>query len=102
MRATKTTRWAREGQVIGFARATSDRALFGTIWDVAVIPAPLLPNNVPAAARLQSKHACRLPRSRAVAEPGRRRACAACEPVLNGSGLRRRRLPAPFLPLPQL
>jgi len=37
-RCTKTTRWAREGQLIGFARATSDRAFFGTIWDVAVLP----------------------------------------------------------------
>lgn len=36
VRATKQTRWARRGQLLGFARATSDRALFGTIWDVAV------------------------------------------------------------------
>jgi aralkylamine N-acetyltransferase len=36
VRATKQTRWARRGQLLGFARATSDHALFGTIWDVAV------------------------------------------------------------------
>lgn len=39
VRATKQTRWARRGQLLGFARATSDSALFGTIWDVAVNPA---------------------------------------------------------------
>lgn len=38
VRATKSSRWARDGQLIGFARATSDRAFFGTIWDVAVLP----------------------------------------------------------------
>ena len=38
IRATKTTRWARQNQLIGFARATSDGHLTATIWDVAVNP----------------------------------------------------------------
>ncbi len=36
VRATTKSRYAREGQLIGFARATSDGALSATIWDVAV------------------------------------------------------------------
>lgn len=39
VRATKPSRLARQGQLIGFARATSDGALSATIWDVAVNPA---------------------------------------------------------------
>lgn len=39
IRATRKSRMAREGQLIGFARATSDGALSATIWDVAVNPA---------------------------------------------------------------
>jgi hypothetical protein len=38
VRATTKSRYAREGQLIGFARATSDGALSATIWDVAVWP----------------------------------------------------------------
>ena len=37
-RSTRKTRLAKEGQLIGFARATSDGALSATIWDVAVTP----------------------------------------------------------------
>ena len=36
IRCTKGSRWARLGQLLGFARATSDKALTATIWDVAV------------------------------------------------------------------
>ena len=36
VRSNKGTRWARLGQLLGFARATSDKALSATIWDVAV------------------------------------------------------------------
>ena len=36
IRNTKQTRWARKGQLIGFARATSDGVCAATIWDVAV------------------------------------------------------------------
>ena len=39
IRNTKQTRWARNGQLIGFARATSDGVCAATIWDVAVRPA---------------------------------------------------------------
>jgi GNAT superfamily N-acetyltransferase len=39
VRAARKSRTAREGQLLGFARATSDRALCATIWDVAVTPA---------------------------------------------------------------
>ena len=38
IRNTKQTRWARKGQLIGFARATSDGVCAATIWDVAVRP----------------------------------------------------------------
>jgi ribosomal protein S18 acetylase RimI-like enzyme len=38
IRATASTRWARENQLIGFGRATSDGALTATIWDVAINP----------------------------------------------------------------
>lgn len=38
VRAVKKTRVAKEGQLIGFGRATSDGALSATIWDVAVSP----------------------------------------------------------------
>ena len=36
IRSMKQSRWARQGQLLGFARATSDGALSATIWDVAV------------------------------------------------------------------
>ena len=36
IRNTKQTRWARQGQLIGFARATSDGVCAATVWDVAV------------------------------------------------------------------
>ena len=36
IRSMKQSRWARKGQLLGFARATSDGALSATIWDVAV------------------------------------------------------------------
>ncbi|KAL3140869.1 hypothetical protein ABBQ32_005406 [Trebouxia sp. C0010 RCD-2024] len=39
IRSMKQSRWARQGQLLGFARATSDGALSATIWDVAVYPA---------------------------------------------------------------
>jgi aralkylamine N-acetyltransferase len=39
VRATKGGRWARAGQLLGFARATSDGSLAATVWDVAVSPA---------------------------------------------------------------
>lgn len=39
VRSTRTSRVAREGQLLGFARATGDGALSATIWDVAVHPA---------------------------------------------------------------
>ncbi|KAK9795520.1 hypothetical protein WJX73_005810 [Symbiochloris irregularis] len=38
IRHAKQTRWARLGQLLGFARATSDKAVSATIWDVAVNP----------------------------------------------------------------
>ncbi|KAL6771857.1 hypothetical protein ACKKBG_A28045 [Auxenochlorella protothecoides x Auxenochlorella symbiontica] len=38
VRATRKSRMAREGQLLAFARATSDKALTATIWDVAVTP----------------------------------------------------------------
>lgn len=38
IRCAKKTRWARYGQVLGFARAMSDGVLSATIWDVAVLP----------------------------------------------------------------
>ena len=43
VRSTRNSRWARSGQLLGFARAFSDRALTATIWDVAV-GHPALPN----------------------------------------------------------
>ena len=44
IRCTKGSRWARLGQLLGFARATSDKALTATIWDVAVrCPGPSYP-----------------------------------------------------------
>eukprot|EP00887_Chlorella_sp_A99_P001673 scaffold8.g1673.t1 len=39
IRAAKKSRMAKQGQLLGFARATSDGALSATIWDVAVNPA---------------------------------------------------------------
>ena len=36
IRSTKKTRLSKQGQLLGFARATSDGALTATIWDVAV------------------------------------------------------------------
>lgn len=39
VRTTKQTRVAKLGQMVGFARATSDGVLSATIWDVAVNPA---------------------------------------------------------------
>lgn len=39
IRSTKQSRWAKKGQILGFARATSDSNLTATIWDVAVHPA---------------------------------------------------------------
>lgn len=39
IRSVKRSRWAKQGQLLGFARATSDGALSATIWDVAVNPA---------------------------------------------------------------
>ena len=39
VRATKQTRYARLGQMVGFSRASSDGYLSATIWDVAVLPA---------------------------------------------------------------
>ena len=36
IRSMKRSRWAKQGQLLGFARATSDGALSATIWDVAV------------------------------------------------------------------
>ena len=38
VRAARKSRLAKEGQLLGFARATSDGALSATIWDVAVLP----------------------------------------------------------------
>ncbi|KAK9812849.1 hypothetical protein WJX72_004691 [[Myrmecia] bisecta] len=38
IQCTKSSRWAKLGQMLGFARATSDGALSATIWDVAVNP----------------------------------------------------------------
>ena len=40
IRSMKQSRWARQGQLLGFARATSDGALSATIWDVAVSLSP--------------------------------------------------------------
>ena len=37
--AARGSRWAKEGQLLAFARATSDGALAATLWDVAVHPA---------------------------------------------------------------
>lgn len=39
IRCCKGSRWAKKGQLLGIARATSDGALTATIWDVAVHPA---------------------------------------------------------------
>jgi len=39
VRASRGSRWAKAGSLVGFARATSDGALAATIWDVAVSPA---------------------------------------------------------------
>jgi aralkylamine N-acetyltransferase len=39
IRCTKSSRWAKKGQLLGFARADSDGSLTATIWDVAVHPA---------------------------------------------------------------
>ncbi|KAG2428846.1 hypothetical protein HYH02_014258 [Chlamydomonas schloesseri] len=39
VRSTRQSRLARNGQMIGFARATSDGVLSATVWDVAVNPA---------------------------------------------------------------
>lgn len=43
IRSMKQSRWARQGQLLGFARATSDGALSATIWDVAVSFVPASP-----------------------------------------------------------
>ena len=40
VRCTRGSRWAKLGQLLAFARATSDKALTATIWDVAVRPWP--------------------------------------------------------------
>ena len=39
IRAARRSRFAKEGALVGFSRATSDGALSATIWDVAVAPA---------------------------------------------------------------
>jgi GNAT superfamily N-acetyltransferase len=39
VRAARKSRLAKQGQLLGFGRATSDGALSATIWDVAVAPA---------------------------------------------------------------
>lgn len=39
IRAARKSRLARQGALLGFARATSDGALSAVIWDVAVAPA---------------------------------------------------------------
>jgi ribosomal protein S18 acetylase RimI-like enzyme len=39
IRAARKSRLAKQGQLLGFARATSDGALSAVIWDVAVAPA---------------------------------------------------------------
>jgi ribosomal protein S18 acetylase RimI-like enzyme len=39
VRAASKSRMAKQGALLGFARATSDGALSATIWDVAVAPA---------------------------------------------------------------
>lgn len=39
VRAARKSRLARQGALLGFARATSDGALSAVIWDVAVAPA---------------------------------------------------------------
>ncbi|KAK9861453.1 hypothetical protein WJX84_010103 [Apatococcus fuscideae] len=39
IRCSKGSRWARMGQMLGFARAITDGALSATIWDVAINPA---------------------------------------------------------------
>lgn len=39
IRSTKKSRWAQAGQMLGFARAFSDKSLTATIWDVSVHPA---------------------------------------------------------------
>lgn len=39
IRSTKQSRLAKMGQMVGFARATSDGVLSATIWDVAILPA---------------------------------------------------------------
>lgn len=39
VRSTRQSRLAKNGQMIGFARATSDGVLSATVWDVAVNPA---------------------------------------------------------------
>jgi hypothetical protein len=36
IRSTKKSRWAQAGQMLGFARAFSDKSLTATIWDVSV------------------------------------------------------------------
>ena len=38
IRSMRKTRLSKAGQMLGFARATSDEALTATIWDVAVRP----------------------------------------------------------------
>ncbi|KAK9868249.1 hypothetical protein WJX84_010032 [Apatococcus fuscideae] len=39
IRCSKGSRWARLGQMLGFARAITDGGLSATIWDVAINPA---------------------------------------------------------------
>ncbi|ABO98076.1 predicted protein, partial [Ostreococcus lucimarinus CCE9901] len=36
---TRDSRFAKEGEVVGFARATSDGTFHATVWDVVVSPA---------------------------------------------------------------
>lgn len=36
IRATRQSKWAKVGQLLGFARATSDGVFNAVIWDVAV------------------------------------------------------------------
>eukprot|EP00240_Pyramimonas_obovata_P012264 CAMPEP_0118928982 /NCGR_PEP_ID=MMETSP1169-20130426/6112_1 /TAXON_ID=36882 /ORGANISM="Pyramimonas obovata, Strain CCMP722" /LENGTH=128 /DNA_ID=CAMNT_0006871095 /DNA_START=353 /DNA_END=739 /DNA_ORIENTATION=+ len=38
IRAMRKSRWAKAGQLLGFARATSDGVYNAVIWDVAVLP----------------------------------------------------------------
>ena len=46
VRCTRGSRWAKLGQLLAFARATSDKALTATIWDVAVRSCPQTTNDL--------------------------------------------------------